>query len=166
MDTINKDRYKQILFVFFVFLLMIVASYLSVSIIVRNHLLNEAKEVLRTTEANIEMSLREPEATLINSAFTVQDMLEKGAEQEEILDYLTSLTDWLMTNDNRIEGFNGVYGVIRGEYMDGTGWEMPEGYVPEERPWYIGAQDAGGEIAITIPYVDADTGGVVVSYAQ
>jgi signal transduction histidine kinase/DNA-binding NarL/FixJ family response regulator/HPt (histidine-containing phosphotransfer) domain-containing protein len=160
------QNHLQLFFVFLAFLVMVMASYLLVNIIMRNHLITEAEEVLRTTEANIEASLREPETTITTSAFTVQGMLEKGASQEAILDYITSLTNWVMEHDDRVSGFNGLYGFIRDEWMDGTGWVPPEGYVPQERPWYTGARGKGGAIEATVPYLDADTGEIVISYAR
>jgi hypothetical protein len=81
---------------------------------VRNHLVSEAKEVLCTTEANIETSLLVPEVTPVNSVFTVQDMIKETASQEEVLSYLINLTDWFIENDGRVDIFNGVYGFIRG----------------------------------------------------
>jgi signal transduction histidine kinase/CheY-like chemotaxis protein len=164
--NINKNNTKQLIFIFLIFVLMVTASYLSVSIIVRNHLVSEAKEVLRATEANIETSLLIPEAMLANSAFSVQDMIEKGASQEEVLSYLINLTDKVLGNGGRITIFNEMYGFIRGEYLDGLNWKPPEDFVPEERPWYLAAAGKGGEIAFTVPFVDARTGGMIISYSQ
>ncbi len=64
------------------------------------------------------------------------------------------------------ENTKGIYGYINGEYLDGAGWVPPEGYVPTERPWYIKAVDNDGEVTVIEPYVDAQTGTVVMSLAK
>ncbi len=51
-------------------------------------------------------------------------------------------------------------------YVDGSRWTPGEGWVCTERPWYTGAVAAGGDLYVTEPYVDADTGGVVVSMGK
>jgi len=43
--------------------------------------------------------------------------------------------------------------------------ELPAGYDPTGRPWYIKAVDAGAPI-LTSPYVDATTGKLVVTFAE
>ena len=50
--------------------------------------------------------------------------------------------------------------------MDGSGWIPPEGYDPVNRDWYKTAIDAGGEIAIVSPYLDAQTGEIVLTFAK
>jgi signal transduction histidine kinase/CheY-like chemotaxis protein/HPt (histidine-containing phosphotransfer) domain-containing protein len=82
---------------------------------------------------------------------------------------MTEMTEHFSSSDAYVSGFNGVYGifdVFENSYIDGTGWITPEGYVPRERPWYKAAVAAHGEIATTTPYIDAQTGEIVVSYSK
>lgn len=45
------------------------------------------------------------------------------------------------------------------------GWQPPSDYDPRQRPWYNAAANAQDTI-ITAPYVDAQTGGLVVTFAR
>ena len=98
------------------------------------------------------------------TADSVNYMLENGVSSEEILRYLTAeaKNETEQIDDN----FSGVYGYINGEYLDGIGWIPPEDYVPTEREWYIAAKEAGGEVAIVPPYLDAQTNTIMVSVSQ
>ncbi|GHV39149.1 hypothetical protein AGMMS49546_10720 [Spirochaetia bacterium] len=161
---INKN-YAQVIFVFLAFTLVVLVSVLSHRALTEYNLRNATAESLRTVEANIKISLNEPEATLVSAIFTIQEMITNGESNQAVLSYLTGMTTWLMANNERVSGFNGLYGLIRNEYLDGQGWVPDAEYVPEERSWYKAAKSNPGQIISTPPYVDAQTGEVVVSFA-
>lgn len=50
----------------------------------------------------------------------------------------------------------------RGVFSDG--WNPPADYDPRQRPWYLQATEAEGTV-VTQPYVDASTGGLIVTIA-
>ena len=126
-NPIVKNNYQQVLFVFLAFLLMILVAFFSFYYMARNQLTNSTNETLRTVEANIKTNLREPEGTLINSAFTIRNMLENDdASSEEVLSYMTGLTNYLTENIDRVSGFNGIYGLIpQGDISTGTALAEP-----------------------------------------
>ena len=159
-------RIRQILFVCFAFIMMIVISFAATNIILRRHLTYEAQELLRGAELTIASNLREALTTLVDSSFTMCYMIEHGESQKNLQHYMVDITNWLMENDNLVYGFNGIYGYIRGDYLDGTNWEPPPDYVPWERPWFTAAKEKQGGLAETIPYVDAQTGEIVISYSK
>jgi len=161
-----KSRIRQIVFVCFAFILMIVISYSATNIIMRSHLTYEAQELLRTAELTIKSNLRETISTLNSSSFSLRDMIERGESQDRLLRYMIDISDWIKGNDDMVYGFNGIYGYIRGEYLDGGRWEPPPDYIPQERSWYIAAKEKNGEVAETTPYVDGDTGEVVISFSK
>ncbi|GHV69115.1 hypothetical protein AGMMS49928_10400 [Spirochaetia bacterium] len=161
---INKN-YVQVIFVFLAFALVVLVSTLSHHALTEHNLHNATAESLRAVEANIKTSLNEPEATLVSAVFTIQEIIANGASNQEVLSYLTGMTTWLMDNNERVSGFNGMYGLFRNEYLDGQGWVPDAEYVPEERPWYRVAISNPGQIVPTPPYVDAQTGEVVVSFS-
>lgn len=45
------------------------------------------------------------------------------------------------------------------------GWQPPSDYDPRQRPWFQGAAEAQ-ETIITAPYTDAQTGGLIVTFAR
>ncbi|GHU39522.1 hypothetical protein FACS1894190_04580 [Spirochaetia bacterium] len=161
---INKN-YVQVIFVFLAFALVVLVSVLSHRTLTEQNLRNATAESLRTVEANIKISLNEPEATLVSAVFIIQELIADGASNHDVLSYLSGMTAWLMANSERVSGFNGLYGIIRNEYLDGQGWVPDAEYVPEERPWYRTAKSNPGQIVSTTPYVDAQTGEAIVSFA-
>jgi hypothetical protein len=162
---INRN-YPQVVFVFLAFILVVAVSLASHRALTEQNLRNATAESLRTVAGDIKISLDEPAAALISASFAIHEMIAGGAPNRDILSYFTGMSEWLMADNDRLSGFNGVFGVIRGEYLDGTGWVPPEGYVPEERPWHIEARANPGQIISTPPYVDAHTGEVVITFAR
>ena len=98
------------------------------------------------------------------TADTVDHMVRKGRSSEEILNYIQEETKILAEQFN--EDYTGLYGYIQGRYLDGLAWVPPEGYDPVQRMWYTSAVEAAGEIIIVPPYVDAQTGDIVISICR
>jgi len=98
------------------------------------------------------------------ASHTIDTMLQEERSNEEILEYMTKETDCIIASID--EHFTGLYGYIRGEYLDGVGWVPDEDYVPTERPWYIIGREFDGEIALVEPYLDAQTGTVMMTLSK
>ncbi|MBO7356269.1 MAG: response regulator, partial [Lachnospiraceae bacterium] len=114
--------------------------------------------------AELDNYLTIAQSTLNVTADTVDLMLEKGESQESIREYLYDQTQRQF--DNFDENFTGLYGYVRGEYMDGAGWVPPEGYDPRTRDWYLEALGSDGHIVIIPPYVDAHTHSIVITICK
>lgn len=119
---------------------------------------------MKSEASMIQSYLNRSRDVLWVTADSVNYMLENGASSEEILQYLTAeaKNETEQIDDN----FSGVYGYINGEYLDGIGWIPPEDYVPTEREWYLAAKEAGGEVTIVPPYLDAQTNTIMISVSQ
>ena len=98
------------------------------------------------------------------TADTVDHMVRNDSTTEQILQYIVYETQQQKQQIN--ENFTGIYGYIRGQYLDGLNWVPPEGYDPVQRDWYHKAVEAHGETVIVSPYVDAQTGSVVISICR
>ena len=98
------------------------------------------------------------------AAESVDYMLRNGEDNDKILDYLLGETEQMQAQFD--ENFTGIYGYINGQYIDGSGWIPPEEYDPLTRDWYIDAVEEGGNMVLSEPYVDAQTGSVIISYSQ
>ena len=98
------------------------------------------------------------------TGLTIDHMLQEGKTSEEIEQYLLYESEAYM--DCIDENFTGIYGVFRGDYIDGIGWVPDEDYVPEERPWYLSAVAGNGEPVIVSPYLDAQTNSIMISVSQ
>ena len=98
------------------------------------------------------------------TAYNLGDMLKDGRTQSEIRHYLEKQTK--AVSKTVIKNPKGIYGYIRGEYLDGTGWVPYSEFNPTERPWYINAIENKGNITIVDPYIDAQTGKVVMTISK
>jgi hypothetical protein len=161
-----RYNYREIIIVFIAFAFMALAAYFFIGRILRERLLEGADTLFSSAEANVQSGLVEVETTLLNSANTVQDMVQRDAPKQEILDYLTNTTNWIRTQERRLFGVNGVYAYINGEYYDGIGLNPGDDYIPQRRPWYQTAVRSGKTIAYTAPYEDTQTGETVISVVR
>ena len=114
--------------------------------------------------SELENYLSIAQSTLNVSADSIDLMLEVGEPQYKLENYLTDQTTRFKGRFD--ENFTGVYGYLRGEFLDGSGWVPPEGYNVTERDWYSDIKDAGGRTIIVSPYVDAHTGDIVITIGR
>ena len=167
----KRALYAQILFTALAFLIMVVLSYRFTSDMVHGYLANNTKSVLLFEQAKIKADLKEPEATLGCFSQSVRGMILRGRNTEQLQNYVDDITEYMMSNAYSMLNLNGVYGYLETlpegpAYLNGIGWDPPDDFVPQERPWFKAAVEAGGDIAETEPYVDAFTGEVVFTYAR
>ena len=114
--------------------------------------------------ADLENYLENASSVLWVAADTVDHMVANGATNDEIVEYITR--ESANTANQFDESYTGIYGYINGDYVDGVGWTPPEGYDPTQRDWYKVAKAAGGEPIVVSPYVDAETGNVIISVCK
>jgi len=166
---IIRSVFKQLLFVWLAFFLMSFISYLFVRNIVTDYLTKEAKSALTYTQSKIESDLRGVEISLQDISQSVRDMIMRRDSVNAIREYLLEMAGYLISKEAQVIGFSDLYGtfdVFKNIFIDGSGWKPPEDFVAKKRPWYKAAVAAGGNIASTTPYVDASTGGVIISYSK
>lgn len=97
------------------------------------------------------------------TADSVDYMVRNGASDDIIQDFLVVETQRHKSQFDA--NYTGLYGYIGNKYYDGLGWIPPEDYVPTERDWYkLTAKEEG--LVIVPPYVDAQTGSVVISVCK
>ncbi len=118
---------------------------LNVSALIDNHL-NTAENVLQIT------------------ADSVHHMLISGSTPSRIHEFLVKETE--NVTEQFGENYHGLYGYIMSKYMDGLNWEPPEDYDPKSRDWYIVARENDGEVSLVPPYVDAQTGSLIISVCR
>ena len=114
--------------------------------------------------AQLENYLEMTKSVLWVTADTVDHMAHNGSTVQEILQYITEESE--NQEQHFDENFTGIYGYVLGEYLDGVGWEPPEGFEPRQRDWYRAAIEADGDATIVSPYVDAQTHAVIISISR
>ena len=117
----------------------------NVSSLVENHL-NTAENVLHVT------------------ADSVSHMMISGSTRARVHEFLVQETNNIAEQFD--ENYTGLYGYIMGKYTDGLNWEPPEDYDPQSRDWYILAMERDGEIVFVPPYIDAQTGNMIISVSR
>ncbi|MCL1958459.1 MAG: cache domain-containing protein, partial [Spirochaetes bacterium] len=164
-------RYMQILFVLLAFTLMVIVSYWFVSDIERKHLQRDVKNAILNTESKINADMLEPETALASIAETIRSMILRGYNVETLQKYIVSMNSYVKSSvEKRLLGAFGFYGffdVFGGVFIAGDpAWFRPEGYVPQERPWYQTAIDADGDIGVTQPYFSLISREVTITFAR
>jgi len=95
---------------------------------------------------------------------TVEDMLQSGTGNEAIKAYITEQTDNIVVTLD--PSTTGLYGWIGREYLDGAGWIPDSDFVPTERPWYTETMASSQEITFIEPYLDLQTGTVMMTVSD
>ena len=127
------------------------------------------KEVLQQQcELNALESAREYDRCLLTRAnivtvagYAVDTMMKSGRDNHAILEYLTAETNYIVATLD--PSTTGIYGLINGEYLDGSGWIPDADFVPTERPWYIETLKSNHEITFVEPYLDMQTETVMMT---
>jgi len=145
LKKLSRKNYRQISFVFLAFLIMVLVSYFYVSDIVRKQLFAIGEETMNTTQMAVSSSLSETKLIFANTMQTVEKMLYTDKTNQEILEFLIETNGYFKAEQSSLPDFMKVYGYIRGEFLDGSGWVPPTDYDPTKRPWYISAQQNGVE---------------------
>ncbi len=114
-----------------------------------------------TVSAMINNHLNTAENVLHVAGDSVHHMLVSGTTSARIHEFLVDETGTVAEQFD--ENYTGIYGYIMGKYLDGLNWVPPEDYDPKSRDWFIEAMAAEGSVVFTLPYVDAQTGNLIVS---
>lgn len=161
-----KANYKQVFFVFVAFLAMVLVSNFYVIGIVREQMQVIGDCNMDTTQTSVSVNISEAKLLFASVVQDVERMLTAGKNNTEILEFLKDTNAYFNAPRSPLPDFMKVYAHIDGEWLDGSGWIPPPYYVPESRPWHIGAEKNSGRIFFSEPYKDADTGGVCISFSQ
>jgi len=161
-----KSFYLQVIFVFLAFAIMVSVSYFYIRGVVQEQMLRYSEKTISSAEYEVKSIFSQYEIALSNFAFLTEYMISSDYTRDEILAQFYKWSDWLTSNQENFQEFSGVYGFIQNEFIDGTGWEPPSDYEPQLRLWYTGAVLANGRINYTVPYIDADSGEVVISISM
>ncbi len=162
--TANMIRIRSLAVAIVVITIVVVAS-----VYVGQRFYATKKEVLQQQcELNAKESAREYDRCLLTRAnivtvagYAVDMMMKSGRDNQAILDYMTAETNYIVATLD--PSTTGIYGLINGEYLDGSGWVPDKDFVPSERPWYVETLQSGHEITFVEPYLDMQTQTVMMT---
>lgn len=117
-----------------------------------------------TVSSMINNHLNTAENVLHVAGDSVHHMLISGTTSARIHEFLVNET--VNVAEQFDENYTGIYGYIMGKYVDGLNWKPPKDYNPKERDWFIVAKEAKGEVEFSPPYIDAQTGNMIISASR
>ncbi len=110
---------------------------------------------LNIVKSDLQETLSEAESSLLKYSMSVEQLLNEDADMAELEKYIASQRDYY---DEASDGICFSVYAANSDWTIIPGFDWPEDYHATERIWYVGAKEKDGEICITEPYIDADTG--------
>jgi diguanylate cyclase (GGDEF)-like protein len=164
-QNITVRQYRIIFALVLVVAVSVIASvFYQVYSVTRQNLENSWKVSTEQLARDVEYALICQQDAIRFSSSHVERMIRNGASNSDILEYMEDESEvYAGVVDGNISG---LYGYVCGEYLDGSGWIPPEDYEPVNRPWYVGAVEAKGEIALVHPYLNLQTNTMMMSVAK
>ena len=153
-----------ILFIFLLMIGMVLYTSNVISSVAATNIREVGEDRISASAAQLENYLQMIRSSLWVTADTVDLMEQRGDSPQEILRYIREETQNQQQDFD--DNYIGIYGYVMGEYMDGLDWVPPANYDPTRRDWYVAAIRAAGEATIVSPYLDANTGDVIISISR
>ncbi|MBR6351607.1 MAG: response regulator [Firmicutes bacterium] len=168
-DRINEAKVKTnllvpMIIIFLLMSLMVVYTTETIQNVAVANIYEVGEDKISSIAAEIDNYLEMTKSTLWVTADTVDHMVRNGASVNDIVEYITE--ESVNQGKHFNEDSTGLYGYVMGEYVDGAGWVPPEDYEPTTRDWYLTAIKANGDTVIVPPYIDMQTGGVIISICR
>ncbi len=162
--TDTKTALEMILAIF-VIIIVVAFNFMTIYSQARSNVIRSCENDVLKESAIVENLLVESIHTVDMTAYTVAEMMEEDATSDMIRHYLETESQIAVKTVDESSS-NGLYGFFNDEYIDGVGWVPDDDYVPQERPWYTGAYEMKGETTLVTPYLDAQTGTVIMSVSK
>ncbi|MDR0443946.1 MAG: response regulator [Treponema sp.] len=167
----KRSLYIQLLITALAFAAMVVLSYFFISRIIQKELVRNTETVLAFEQAKTESDVQEHAGMLDIIAHSVRNMILHGDYEDKIHGYFNEIAESMASSEKHMNCFMGIAGyfeMLPGGpfFIESFVWDRLAGYHPKERPWYINAVAANGDVAETLSYEDIITGETVLIYSQ
>ena len=173
----NRSRLVvQLVFIALSFTAMVLLSYFFTSNMIRTSMLERTNSIIAAEKAKFELTISEARTALGIFSESVHDMLLQGDDLSRLQNFFNIQTAYARENALQVfsgfDGFIGYIEVIQGVelnnpiFMNGIGWVAPDDFDPTNRPWYIEAILADGEIAESSSFIDVSNDERVFSYSR
>lgn len=165
MKTLNRKWYiLMIICTIIALFIMVYYNHVSYKNSLRESTENLGISSLAHNKEQLESYIVRRMEVVRTTAASIEYMMENNATSEEIEAFLVYESDKYAREID--ENFTGMYGVFNGVYIDGAGWVPDADYDPATRVWYQDAVAAKGEMALVSPYLDAQTGDIMISFSK
>ena len=161
---IDRKELTKYIFMFVIIFIALAANFYVLFVNTRKNAINSKEQEIYKAAKEYDNFLVESLGAIKLSSTKLQAMLDAKRPAGELLDYLEKESVAYSKSINN--HFTGFYGIFAGEYLDGVGWVPDEDYDPYDRPWYKAAEEAEGEPAFVTPYLDMQTGTVMMSISR
>lgn len=145
-----------------VLLLVVVYIFNSFYQVVKKQTLNEGLGNVAVSSEYLDNTLSRALDAIKVSSYTLENMENLDAQTlENFLKIQSRIYKEEVENS-----FFDMYVSYGDDFMSGRGWVAPKDFVVKERVWYTNAVNASGKLAISDPYVDAETGKYLISVSK
>jgi signal transduction histidine kinase/CheY-like chemotaxis protein/HPt (histidine-containing phosphotransfer) domain-containing protein len=163
LKKVLRENYKQLLFVFFAFIIMILLACIFTGIRMNRFLADSAALMLESAEDKMRLKFQEIRITLVNTAITVNQMKENGRPLSEIQGSLEEFGKYLRLYPGSASGFQGILGVIEGDFISDMPRRLSGAFDPGRQPWYRAALEDSSQVVFAGPYYDQYSKAMVIS---
>lgn len=164
LNAIGKKNLIASIIIFFIAIIIISVNFAILYKFQKDNIIEESEHNAVESAQEVEQYLTTSIDTIKLASYTIECYLDNSTENDKILTYMTQESDVIAHVID--ENYTGLYGYIAGEYLDGSGWVPNADYVPTERPWYIQSMAANGEIVFVDPYLDSQTGTIMMTVSK
>jgi signal transduction histidine kinase/ActR/RegA family two-component response regulator len=164
-----QPLYAQIFFAVIAFVVMVAASCLYVSNILKKNLQTRAEETFTHLEALITAELTESRTAIRAISYNIRSMILDGSSDEEVFNFMRNVSNDLKTKTDGfvLDGLYGHFNIFENIYFTtSTDWVVTPDYDATTRPWYIAGVKANGEVAFSPVYFNVRFQDFVVTVAR
>jgi len=151
-----KRTYKQLLFLWLAFIVLIIACWFFISSAMSDLLNRRADDLLNNLQSQVNNEFLEAESALRGASLSLETMIRGGHKEADVRGYIAEFNGYALANLRRPMGVTGVYGVFNiydNAFIDVKG-QSGRDPMRLEQAWYVSAVAAKGKIAATLPYHD------------
>jgi len=112
---------------------------------------------------NMEATILKYEAALIDTAYGVSSLMQENISSSELDDYLFNISERFPEMEILYYYNNLKWNSNGGFYANSREFIPPDDWDNTDRPWFINAKKANGKTAFSEPYIDANTGDIIIS---
>jgi len=167
----KRPLYVQLIFTILSFLVLNVLTYIFVRNVIYKNLVRNAENVLLVVQNKIENDLNNPKMYLSGLSRALRTSIMRGNGAEVLQEYFIDLSEHLLSNNQRLPGFDGLFGYFENlpegrAFIEDAKWGFPRDFDPSDRHWYRNAVAAGGEIVETMSYTDIISNDNILLYSM